>query len=141
MQISQELPQFSERSALLVVTGAHEAEFYVAHKGVIEKVHSFKVEKPQYSDKEGFSEDQEVKGKVLQDFLLEFRQQGRDIYMKHMPDEVYMYTPDYMVNLVTEALPADAERNIIVTFRGNYYDKHPTELLEMIQKEREEKMI
>lgn len=154
MKIPEEYPQFNEHAALLVVTGAQEADFYFAHDGAIEKVDSFKIEKPHYSDDEGFSETRSggqvlasgsakegVKEKILADFLHEFKIHSKDAYMKHMPDDLYVFTPAYVVHYVTEALLADAERRIVHVFRGNYYDKHPTELLEMIQKERKEKSI
>lgn len=154
MNIPEEYPQFTDRAALLIVTGAQDADFYFAHDGVMEKIDSFKIEKPHYSDNEGFSETRSggrvlasgsakegVKEKVLADFLHEFKIHSKDAYMKNMPDALYVFTPGYMVHFVTESLLADAERRIVRVFRGNYYDKHPTEFLQMIQKVRKEKSI
>ncbi len=65
MKITRDLPQFQNKKALIVVTGFHEADFYIVAMARMEKIGEFKLLYPHYSDKEGFFETA-GHGKVLE---------------------------------------------------------------------------
>ncbi len=142
MKISRELPQFREKGAILVVTGKQEARFYRAAAGVIDTVAAFEIEKPKYSDREGFFETrghggvmrsgavyEEKKEKMLQDFIREFRKTMKAVLAAHAADEIILLTPAYLVNRVKDALPLRVQKRIRRTLRGNYYHMHPFDIL------------
>lgn len=142
MNISRDLPQFTDEKALLVVTGKQEAEVYAAGDGIIEKVASCKVEKPTFSDHEGSfrmrahggltrsgSYEEVRKEKLLEDFVKEFKKILKEALVNRSPDRVYLFTPAYMVNRVRDALPANIQKILKRTIRGNFYERHPFEIL------------
>ena len=62
MKISRNLPQFNLEKVLIIVTGKQEGEFYSAFQGSIEKVDSFRFQKPVNSDNEIFLSKQGTRG-------------------------------------------------------------------------------
>jgi len=146
MKISQNLPQFAGEHVLLVVTGRQEAEFYRAGDGEVEKVAAFKVETPKYSDREGHFKTrgrgmvlasgavyEAQKEKILQDFRREFKSSLKSVLANFsQPDRIYMYTPAYMATDVQGLFPRLVAGAIKKTIRGNFYGRHPFELLEKI---------
>ena len=146
MKISQDLPQFKEENALLIVTGKHEADFFHASHGEIERIAGFKVEKPHYSDREGHFKTrgrgvtvasgavyEAQKEKILQDFRREFRKALRLALGNNHPDVLYVYTPAYLKNEVYALLPKRIQSLVKKIFSINIYGRHPFEILERIR--------
>lgn len=142
MNISRDLPQFADEKALLIVTGKQEAEIYAVGDGVIEKIASFKLEKPVFSDHEGAykirarggvvrsgSYEEVRKEKLLEDFIKELKKILKEALVNRSPDRVYLFTPAYMVNRVRDALPANVQKILKRTIRGNFYERHPFEII------------
>lgn len=151
MRISRDLPQFTDEDVFLVVTGKQEAEVYAAGDGIIEKIASCKVEKPTFSDHEGSfrmrahggltrsgSYEEVRKEKVLEDFIKEFRKMLKQVLVNRMPDRMYLFTPAYMVNRVRDALPVRMRNILKRTIRGNFYERHPFEILAKLRPKRTE---
>jgi len=145
MEISSKLPQFTQKSALIVVASKQEAVFYWASKGVLERARSFLIEKPRYSDREGFfvrtglgrffgagSSYEGVKKKVLQDFHKEYEESIKELSKRYNPDLVYFFASPYVVNDVQEELPPQWRGKIKDVFQGNYVKRHPFDLLKRI---------
>lgn len=146
MKITKKLPQFEGENVLLVVTGRQEADFYRAGDGVIENMMGFKVEKPLYEDRKGHFKRrghgkvlasgaayEEQKEKILQDFRREFRKTIKTVFASYIPDRIYVYTPSYLTNEVAALFSKRMAAKIKKTIRGNFYGRHPFEILEQVQ--------
>ena len=64
MMIQRQLPQFSDKYAILVVCGRQSGKIYLAHNGQINQDSEIKIENPRYSDREGRFETR-MGGKVI----------------------------------------------------------------------------
>lgn len=148
MKISKMLPQFERESFLLIVTGKQEAVFYIAKDGVITKVTSFKIKTPKYSDREGFfatrghgktfvsgSVYESTKEKVRQIFLKVLKKHVKEIRAQHLIKKSALFCPGYLINDIMEVFPVSFRKSIVFSFRGNYYEEHPFQLLEKIKGE------
>lgn len=146
MKITRNLPQFAGRKALLVVTGLHEADFYIARSGEIQKIGDFRLLYPHYSDKEGFFESAGhgrvfESGSVLEidkieirhRFLKEMDRMLDKIVVGEDVTDIYILTPDYMKNELTKLLPKEDRKKIRYIFLGNYTHFHPFQILEILK--------
>lgn len=145
MKIPLHLEQFKEERALLLVTGKQDAVIYKASEGFLEKVDSFKIPRPHYSDNEGrFGQSRgggkkskgavqggvrEIQDKdIIRDFLHEL-----NIHLKKVGtagiSAVYLFTPSQIKNMISEALPVELKANIKAIIEGNYFTFSPIALL------------
>ncbi len=152
MKISRELPQFDTERAIFVVTGKQEAKFYLVNKGKIKEIDSFKIEKPRYSDREGWFK-RRVRGfvmgsgaplepkkqKIIKDFLKKLEKNLKGTLSKNEVDSIYIFSPHYLLSRVKKTLPSSAKKKLEMTIDGEYYFQHPFELLEKISLKKEEK--
>lgn len=155
MRISQKLIQFENETALFIVTGHHDGIFYVAKNGLIRKVASFHVEKPHYSDREGFFEKRRYgkvfgsgsvyepkKDVVARDFRRQFLEHIDLLMGEYNFSRVFFFSPPEAAR-TKKLLPADLRRKLEFVFRGNYCERehHPFELIEKVADRRTEKQI
>lgn len=147
MQISQKLPQFEDKKALLVVTGKQEASFYLANDSRLKKVGEFHIPKITYSDKEGHMQKhkfgkligsgfaREPKKQVLRNkFLNQLEDSLKQLSKRNTDiDEVYLYCPGYIMMSAKNTVPSSLKDKVVSTYRGEYQTQHPFKLLEMIQ--------
>ncbi len=152
MKISQKLPQFKDEKSLFIVTGSQGGEFYIAANGVIKKTLTFKNPKPEYPDKGGFfqvsgkgqvfkggSPYESPKNKLRRSFRLEFRKNIKKVLKGNKDIEnIYIFSPGEAISYVKEALSKNMRGKVKFTFRKDYINMHPFELLKRI-KEKEEK--
>jgi hypothetical protein len=148
MQISEKLPKFEDGAALLVVGGSQTADFYIAHRGEIERIKHVRIFNPKYSDREGFFERrgdnhtfgsgsvyEDKKEKVHADFLRECEQVIREIFNRHNDViAVHLFAPGGKKDALRECLPVSKQSLLRQIVRGTYYKEHPFELLKRIQK-------
>ena len=140
------LSQFKNKKALLVVTGLHEADFYIAKDGNLQKTGDFKLLNPHYSDKEGFFERSGhgrvlETGSVLETNKIEIRHRflkGMDkildsIVKRQKITDIYLFSPNFVVNELTQLLPKEDRKKIRYIFIGNYTHMHPFQLLAKIK--------
>ena len=145
MKITKTLPQFAKETALLIVTGTEEADFYLAREGVLDKVAAFKVEKFHYSDREDFGRKGSVvfesgdkfsqrKKMIRRDFL-----QGVKDNLKHIAGDnagistVYVLTPAEVKKDLAAALPPKLAAKVKKVISGNFHKEHPFVWLEKIR--------
>lgn len=149
MKIQKQLPQFTDAPSLLIVLGGRDGVFYFAHDGKIEKVGSCSVQVPKYTDNEGFFRTRGRGGMAVSGSVREFDKEDlqkkfakecvsalKAIQKDHDFDDVYLYVPARTKNLVRESLPVRVQKKIVKTKTGNHHEKHPFELLEMLQVKR-----
>ncbi len=152
MKISNKLPQFNEEKALFIVTGKQEAKFYIVHKGEINEIDSFEIEKPKYSDKEGWFKRrvrsfvmgsgaplEPPKQKIIKDFLKKLKEKYKETSSHNNFEALYLFTPHYLLPSVKESLPGGTK--IKLTIDGEYYFQHPFKLLEKIKRKTEKKKV
>ncbi|MDZ7612034.1 MAG: hypothetical protein U5L10_04685 [Candidatus Moranbacteria bacterium] len=149
MQISKDLPQFNIKEALIIVSAKHGLELYRAYQGSVEKLESFEVENPRYSDKEGFFMSRgknvgtiragtvgEIKdGDIKRDFF----QKLKDFLKNHREQlegcsEIYLFAPDTLITELKEEMPENIQKKIFMEFAANYHKSHPFKVLEKIDK-------
>ncbi|MFH0853258.1 MAG: hypothetical protein V1853_02530 [bacterium] len=140
LRIAQELPQFKDEPALLIVTGKQALQIYQAVNGEIKSILSYEMKMPNYSDLESFVSHSAGGIKrakdsiVVQNFLKQLNGSVRDILSRTKISCTYLYSPNYMMNKVTAALPKSVRKTIKTTFSGNYKNFHPFHLLRMVQR-------
>lgn len=146
MHISENLPQFPTEHALLIVAGTFYADLYVVHNGEVEKVTSFEIERPAYSDKEEHFETRSH-GKVLawgssyedtedhdrKRFFKKFEKEIRELLRGQTYDLIFLFAPDYNAPEALKRIPNKDKEKIVGVFKGNYSSKHPFELLKKIK--------
>jgi len=146
MKIKKQLPQFDEHPALLIVLGGREGVFYFAKDGQIEQVGSSSVSVPKYSDNEGFFRTRGRGGMSISGSVREFDKNElqkkfanacvstlKQIQKAHSFEETYLFVPARLKNLIKEALPARVRKKIVKTKTGNHHEKHPFEILDLLQ--------
>lgn len=134
MKIPLHLAQFKEEDALLLVTGKQDAVIYRAAKGIMEKLDSFKIPRPHFSDNEGgFGRTQgsakEIRDEdIIRDFMHELK-----IRLKKLGADsfsvIYLFTPSEVKNRIKNALPTNLRNNIKLIVEGNFFRFAPIDLL------------
>ena len=145
MKITKTLPQFAKETALLIVTGTEEADFYLARDGSLDKVAAFKVAKSHYSDREDFGRQGSVvfesgdkfsqrKKMFRRDFLQGVKDNLKHIASGHADiSVVYLLTPAEVKKDLTAALPTKFKSKVKKVISGNFHKEHPFVWLEKIR--------
>lgn len=130
MRIPKNLKHFGRKNedALLLVTGKQDAVIYKASKGTLEKLDSFKLSTPVYSDNEGIGHHEVQNRDVIRDFIHELVIHLKNMGADKIPS-IYLFTPSYVKNIIMDALPADIRHHIKAVVTGNYYNMAPSELM------------
>ncbi len=162
MQIPKQLPQFEQEKALLIVSGRLGMNFYLASKGKIKKLKSFRFPKPSkvYTDTEGFfvtrsgggrRPGERITGAVLepkkqrlrQELYRKFKKHLNELIKKEKINQLYLFVPDYlhteMEGLLKDNLSNKMKKQIKLTILGNYLKSQPLTLLRKIKAKRQVK--
>jgi hypothetical protein len=152
MKIKTSLPHFENSKALIVVTGKAGASFFLASDGIIHTLEKIEVKKrdpatvPHKFETRtsgmivSGADEEKIKYEV-RTFLKEFEKHFPRILKSVQPNQIYLFSPSYIDKEITKRIPK-AKRNLIIKhFSGNYSDKHPFDLLTMIQKSVKDKKI
>lgn len=150
MKISNGLPSFEKQKALIIVAGKHAAMFYIAGNGKIDELERFKVLHPKYSDHEGFAQlsghgmvyrrnflSELQENETINKFLREIKAHVKRVIGSEKPDSYYIFVPKFLQKEIVDVLPKAQQRNIKKELLGNFVNRHPFELLEMIKKDDE----
>lgn len=151
MQISNTLPQFEDVRTLLVVTGGQKTRFYYAYEGSIAEITSIQVKTPVYSDREGFflksgqgqtygagSVYEDKKESVRTEFYNELRKLIKAMTEEVEVEEIILYAPQHLAPAIRDTLPTHHKELLRHQLHGNYIDKKPLELLEILKKKTSE---
>lgn len=148
MLIRNDLPQFRDEPALIVVTGREAAEFYHAQDGEIEQLESVRVEMPEPDERPGHFEEgshgktwsagtafdpKEPKREARRRLVRALPEHIKDISGESDYGHVYIFTPDYMHKEIEDALPKKLSKKLEHVFYGNYTKHMPLDLLESIK--------
>lgn len=146
MKIQQQLPQFSKKTALLIVTGSQKGVFYLASAGVIEQVGDVYEPIEKYSDHEEFFVSAGGAGNYTSGAVCETNKQehikifskkisaeGDRIVRENGVDAVYLFVPDYVTHELNRALTSRVKKMALGNFKGNFVEAHPFKLLEKIK--------
>lgn len=128
-----------------MVLGGKEGVFYIAHGGMIDRAGETLVESPRYSDNEGFFRSRSKRGAsvsgsvqapdkagIQKKFIKACMKEVRRIEKEIGFNEIYLFVPARLKNLVTDAMPARLGKMIIKTKTGNYHEEHPFEILKLL---------
>lgn len=152
MKIPQALPQFTDKSALFLITGRRAGKILLARDGEVEEIAFFEIPLPHYSDKEGFFESaghgkiirsgamQEIDDKeITKKFLLKIRDSIRDIMKKQRVTDFYLFSP--REHELERILPREAREILRTAFVGIYHHLSVLELLMMIEEKEKELLV
>jgi hypothetical protein len=146
MKISNFLPQFTT-PRLLITAGKQEACFYIAQEDKVEKVHSIKINKSEYTDREGRF-DKRASGRMMhsgsayelhddeeltKSFTKQLAEDTAALTVEHAVRAIYLFCPTYLANRLEAGLPNDLQAKLEYIFYGNYHNQHPFVLLSKIQ--------
>lgn len=148
MKIAQNLPQFKDTNAVLIVSGAQDAIFYAARNGTIAKKKRITVQTPTYSDNEGFFAARAASGrkgalrsgavreadkwKPREQFMKETAKYLSELQKTYQIEQIFLFAPAYITKELVAHLPKKMQGSIVQTFKGEYEHEHPFELLEKI---------
>lgn len=144
MQIPKNLPQFSDSPSLFISSGEYEAHFYLAHKGILEELESFKMApREEAREKQGFITESKGKslgavshrGAYVEDLKRKFKARV-DYTIHNLMDEyqfrsIYLFAPEYVAKRIVKGLEPSEEEKIKIKFFGEYTKLHPLKLLKM----------
>lgn len=145
MKIPKEL-SLAEKNILLVVTGKQEAKFFSIKNNTIELIDIIKISNPKYSDDEGFFmkqshgsiisatnfEKRDAKP-VIREFLTVFRERIKKIQPSYLLEDIYLFTPANMKNIIINQFPTKTKHNIKHLIEGNFFYRHPLDLIKKIK--------
>lgn len=147
MDIPQALPQFTNTKTVIIASGAQVGKVYFAENGVIELHHSFEEQTPTYSDKEGLFGKPTPNGvmaggaprehddtELQKQYSKELAEGLSQIHKETGIDELYLFAPEYMQQVLRAVLPRELQDRLQGTYHGNLVEAHPTDLLERLQK-------
>jgi hypothetical protein len=146
MQIKKGLMQFEKENTLLIVSGDHEAKFYLAAKGQVDLVGGVEVLNPNFEDNEGKSgrgKKGEGSGSTVKEvnrpgvrdkFIREFLKKAKEEELIGKVHAIYLFSPVYMHSLLEKSLPAEMRKQLKLNVDGNHLRAHPFKLIEMIEK-------
>lgn len=147
MQISQELPQFENTPTLLLAAGDQAARFYHASDGEIERLDTFTIENPKYSDREGHFERrsggetlgsgsvlEENKQSVKNDFYHELQERLATISNEHPFESIILLAPPHSIKDTEAHIQPKFREKIEDRVKGNYVKDHPHELLKRLER-------
>ncbi len=144
MKIASQLEQFNHGVCLLIVTGSQDMRVYIAHDGQIERIHSFRIEKPAYSDREGFygtrakgvssaarsgSVLRPVERSIRLEFKREIKTHLKDVGKNYHIAHVVLFTPKRHQSETVELINKDLQQKITTIISGNYFDEKPFDLI------------
>ena len=143
MQISENLPQFENENAFLVVASAHHALVYLASGGEVKQIYENKVETPEYSDNEGMFKTSAAPGaygSVLEskkdEAIKEVSKELSETLLKETEnnkvDKIFLFVGPQLKGVLENDLNENIKKFIKMTFDGNYTNEEPTKLIEMI---------
>lgn len=152
MQIPQSLPQFTNRVALLLITGRHRGRMLLAQDGEIIELETFETAIPKYSDNEGFFEasghgriyrsgavreinQEDIGKKFLKDTVERLERQIRE----HHVTDVYVFSP--REHELESKLPKPSLELIRGTFIGSYLHALMLDLLSSIHARESERIV
>jgi len=146
MKVNKEITQLSLDTALLVVMGSHYGIIYKLENDELTQVDDHRVDTPIYSDNEGMfkggGSDNPKYGSVLElkkqkaqeDFSKEFTQKIQEICALDSIKSIYLFAPLESKSLIDSDWSNVLKEFIVERFDGNYTQKHPTEILDMLYK-------
>lgn len=148
MQIPKNLPQFKS-PALFVASGEYEADFYLAHRGLLEKKEELKMPpREEAREKQGFIAHkggmQDLSsvshhGAYVEDLKRKFQRRTaeiiHDFINTHHLQEIYLFAPDYVVEKIASELNHDDQKKVRMKFSTECTKINPLEMIEMFQKE------
>ena len=160
MKISNNLPQFENETVLIVVSGKQDAIFYLAKNGELFKVESFKVDRPKYDDVQGHFETSAKTGKhgqtmragspfdpthmeekAVTQYLQKLQEELEGVQQHHNITQLFIFAPSYVKHEVEKRMPYALQDKKQLMIEGNYYEEHPFELLERIQKKQHKEPV
>ena len=154
MKIEEKLPQFVNNRSLFLVAGRQVAVLYEAEDGEIEKIGGLKIEKPIYSDKEGYFQrsgrggvfgsgsDTEMKTDPVEtEFLRDLKKMVKIIPEVDSYASVYIFAQADMMRSIEETLPPGLKEKVKKRVRANVVEKHPFELLKRLKEDPAEKRV
>lgn len=138
MKISQDLRQFKDETAVLIVAGSFGADFYRASDGGVEEVEAFTIEETNPEIPEGFvvaesGGSERLKKARRDDFLKEFSKRAAASFGKLVVSETHLFAPSEVKNELVKILPVSLQKNLKV-HEGNYRNEHIFKLLEKVGK-------
>jgi predicted metal-dependent hydrolase len=152
MKIPQDLPQFSLRKTLIIVTGTHETCYISAYQGEAIELHDYKVEKVTYSDREGHflrrafgyvlgsgSVYEPKKEQQIIEFLSEFETHTKKVMRAIEPEDIILLAPSHIANQIKEKLSPKEKDIVSLSVHGNYIKKDTPTILKIISKKLNEK--
>lgn len=129
----------------MIAAGQMGAIFYLVRNGELTKAASFELRKPRYSDHEGkfvrrgrgqFFAAGAVyefdKQGMIKEFLRELEGRAKALMLKYKITASYLYAPAHLMQQIKTKIKKILGDSYMMSFRGNYHNSHPFELLKMI---------
>lgn len=145
MQIPQKYPQFEDELTLIIVSGKQAGDLHLARDGKLETVGEIRIEKPQYSDREGHFK-RRSKGKSLgsgspvkqrdekakQDYLRQLQEGLKELRQEADIASTILLAPSQHKEAVKQKLPTYIRNSITSETTGNFVGEHPKDILDRI---------
>jgi hypothetical protein len=145
MKISNKLPQFDHKKTVIIVAGKQAADIHHAYQGKLETLKEIRIEKPEYSDREGHferhSKGQELGSgspvkqrdkKAMQDFRNELQTTLKKLRDDIDIEQVIFMRPSQHKQDIKKKLPTYITDAIDLEIDGNFVVDHPKKILERI---------
>ena len=140
MKIPNDLSQFNDKNALMIVAGKQDAALYHIHDALIDELLKFVTPKPEYSDNEGRSSgsgnihggavNNDKDENIIRDFIHEL-----SLKLKVLnPDfnEIYLLAPGSSHHKIKDSLPKAWRERVSKELQGNHFHETPIEILQRL---------
>ena len=138
-QIPQELYQFTDEHALLIVAAKQEGRMFRAASGELELLEQFRVETPHYSDNEALPKERGEQGNTVQakiehEYLDHFKQAFHALaQVGHFkPTHLYLFAPKHVADELEAIIKPLFGVLPTKTIVGIFTEESPFELLQRI---------
>lgn len=155
MKISKKLPQFNERSGLVLVLSGLKAKYIFLSEGLAGEWNFFERKAKEPKSKEGRFETRKS-GKVIRgggvyedtketeraEFIKELKSElKRDESNLSEADDLYVFCPEQLHHFLMKGFSKAWVDKIRMMIKGNYYNQHLFELLEIVSSELKTKEV
>ena len=136
MQIPQNLFQFANQKALVVVAASREAKIYLASDGQIDLLGEIKIPKDEFADKGGvfkavkgfFSVGEKKQLGLNRNYAQQLEKSVKVFLQQYGVEKLYLLAPQQDLTEISALMPIRPQKQI----SGNFAHEHPIRLIELI---------
>ena len=137
IQISQNLYQFTNQTAIIIVAAKQEGRVFQAGDGELVFIDQFRIPTPKFSDKEGFpgeegKRENKVEAIIQTEYLDYFKKLFHSLARNLKPTHIYLFAPVHTAKELRELTKPIFGAIPVKIINGIFTDESPQDLLKRL---------